>query len=180
MPSSQTPNYGLSRWALDDKVLMSDFNADNTKIDAALKAEADTRANAIQTEASARSVGLQEAANARAAMAATLATRGNCRIVYGAYTGSGLAGESGPNTLTFDGKPIAVLVLPTAGGGAPLRMILLRGSPLAYSCASDPGSGLAVSWGGNSVSWYSPSGNTIYQFSKPFTYAYAALLAADE
>ena len=41
MASQQTPNYRLSRWAGTDRIMMDDFNADNAKIDAALKANAD-------------------------------------------------------------------------------------------------------------------------------------------
>ena len=44
MPSNQTPNYALNQWERDDRILMDDFNADNAKIDAAIKAEADARA----------------------------------------------------------------------------------------------------------------------------------------
>ena len=36
-----TTNYQLNQWAKSDRVLMDDFNADNQKIDAALKAVAD-------------------------------------------------------------------------------------------------------------------------------------------
>jgi len=38
MPSSYTPNYSLNQWEPDDRVLRTDFNADNAKIDAALGA----------------------------------------------------------------------------------------------------------------------------------------------
>ena len=37
MASGQTSNYGLNQWAAKDKVLRSDFNQDNAKIDAALE-----------------------------------------------------------------------------------------------------------------------------------------------
>lgn len=36
MPSNQTANYQLSQWEPGDQVLRADFNADNTKLDAAL------------------------------------------------------------------------------------------------------------------------------------------------
>ncbi len=156
MPNSQTPNFGLSQWVKQDKVLMEDFNADNAKIDAALKAGSD----------------------ARAAMAATLSTRGNCRIVWGTYTGNNLAGPDHPCTLTFDGRPIAVFLLPAATtGGYPMSMFLLCGAGAAYSCPHYPNSGNLVSWGENSVSWYSDSAD--FQLNAGRTYAYAALLAAD-
>ena len=38
---TKTTNYQLNQWAKSDRVMMDDFNADNTKIDAALKANAD-------------------------------------------------------------------------------------------------------------------------------------------
>ena len=47
---NQTANYGLSQWDPTDRILMEDFNSDNSKIDAALKANAD----AIAAEAAAR------------------------------------------------------------------------------------------------------------------------------
>lgn len=37
----RTQNYNLCQWAAEDRILRSDFNADNQKIDAALKANAD-------------------------------------------------------------------------------------------------------------------------------------------
>ena len=39
---NQTTNYQLSQWEPTDRILMSDFNADNAKIDAALKTQADS------------------------------------------------------------------------------------------------------------------------------------------
>ena len=41
MASNHTTNYQLNQWAKSDRVMMDDFNADNAKIDAALKANAD-------------------------------------------------------------------------------------------------------------------------------------------
>ena len=50
MASNYTTNYQLNQWEGTDKVLRTEFNADNSKIDAALKANAD----AIAAEAAAR------------------------------------------------------------------------------------------------------------------------------
>ena len=47
---TKTTNYQLNQWAKSDRVMMDDFNADNAKIDAALKANAD----AIAAETTAR------------------------------------------------------------------------------------------------------------------------------
>ncbi|MCI8677913.1 MAG: hypothetical protein HFF46_06185 [Lawsonibacter sp.] len=37
MPTNRTDNYALSQWERSDRILMEDFNADNAKIDAALR-----------------------------------------------------------------------------------------------------------------------------------------------
>ena len=41
---NQTANYQLSQWEMEDRLLMQDFNGDNAKVDAALKAQADALA----------------------------------------------------------------------------------------------------------------------------------------
>ena len=46
---NQTANYGLSQWEATDRILMEDFNSDNSKIDAALTG-LDTRAAALEDE----------------------------------------------------------------------------------------------------------------------------------
>lgn len=43
---TKTTNYQLNQWAKSDRILMDDFNADNRKIDAALKTVADQTAAA--------------------------------------------------------------------------------------------------------------------------------------
>ena len=40
---NQTANYGLSQWEATDRILMENFNSDNSKIDAALEALSSTR-----------------------------------------------------------------------------------------------------------------------------------------
>ena len=47
MSTSHTTNYDLNQWEGTDKVLRTEFNADNAKIDAALKANADAIAAEI-------------------------------------------------------------------------------------------------------------------------------------
>ena len=64
-----TQNYQLSRWAKDDRIMMEDFNADNEKIDAALKAANDR----IDTKADAAA--LSEETSARTAADSTLTAR---------------------------------------------------------------------------------------------------------
>lgn len=56
---TQTPNYKLTQWAKTDRIRMEDFNGDNSKIDAALKAHdtaiaAKAAQSALSAETSAR------------------------------------------------------------------------------------------------------------------------------
>ena len=68
-----TQNYQLSRWEKDDRIMMEDFNADNEKIDAALKANADA-VSALQT-GKADAAALSEETSARTAADSTLTAR---------------------------------------------------------------------------------------------------------
>ena len=47
---TKTTNYQLNQWAKSDRIMMTDFNADNQKLDAALKAGADAVA-AVEAKA---------------------------------------------------------------------------------------------------------------------------------
>lgn len=84
----QTENYQLSQWDGEDRILREDFNADNAKVDAALKAEAE----------------------ARAALAAQVARLGNCQIWTGSYKGTGTCGIDHPTSFTFPKKPVLALI----------------------------------------------------------------------
>ena len=77
---NQTSNYQLNQWEKTDRVQMEDFNNDNAKIDAALKAA-------------------NEAAAAAAANGA--------KIVTGAYTGNGAATRT--ISLGFTPKAVLVM-----------------------------------------------------------------------
>ena len=71
----KTRNYQLNQWAAGDKVQRVDFNADNAKIDAAIKANAD----AIAAEVSARTAAVKAESSARTA--AVQAARDACPLV---------------------------------------------------------------------------------------------------
>ena len=86
MNLNQTQNYQLSQWESTDRILMSDFNSDNSKIDAALKEHDDA-----------------------------LNTKGNCQIWTTSYIGTGEYGADTPNSLTFPWNPDVVLIVSTTG-----------------------------------------------------------------
>ena len=126
MSSNHTEHYSLSQWEAEDKVLRTDFNEDNEKIDAALAAHA---------------AGL-------AKLTAAAPKLGNCQVFYGSYRGTGTSGQSNPNSLTFDCRPVLVLIM----GLNARTAFFVRNSDHAYVISSS--SAVLVTWGGNTVSWY--------------------------
>ena len=156
---NQTTNYQLSQWESTDRILMSDFNGDNAKIDAALKANADSIA-AVEEE---------------------LAVRGNCRIVFGSYTGTGTNGSGSPTTLTFDQMPILVLVQdPTENREFDRKLRMMRGVNWAVGTDGNYVWENDVTWTEKGVRWSSEtSAETQFNVSGR-QYRYLALLVMDE
>ena len=70
---TKTEHYHLNQWEPADRVLMTDFNEDNRKIDEAL--------GAIQTQVAAKASQAE-----LSALTVQLAKKGNCRIETGDYT----------------------------------------------------------------------------------------------
>lgn len=138
MPSNQTANYSLSQWVKSDQVQMEDFNADNAKVDAALKAAEqrsaglDAKINATAAAAEQRSAGLDSKINATAAAAeqrsaavaaaaekrsaALDAAKGNCSIEYLSYVGQGRSYPT-PTTITFRKPPLFFYVFGSYSSG---------------------------------------------------------------
>ena len=159
---TKTTNYQLNQWAKSDRVMMDDFNADNTKIDAALKANADTAAANTQTLAT---------------QAQTIAKLGNCQVVAGSYTGDGTYGADHAITLNFSHKPMLIFVQ-AKERNAHYRMMLLRDSLWAFPYAADKYNQTNVTWGATSVSWYSTYSKD-GQANNQLEYQYVALLAVE-
>jgi hypothetical protein len=171
MPSNQTPNYGLSQWSKSDRVQMADFNADNAKIDAAIKAESDAR-TALAAQVAGKAS--QSALNTLADKAAKC---GNCQIYVTSYTGNGKYGLENARSMTFPKPPQMVLLSTTnAYPFAVLARGVTSSPPNNYTKTTT----VNVIWNGNSITWYSghdaPSGfnaeNTLYYM--------LVLLAADQ
>ena len=153
MPSNQTPNYKLSQWERADKVQMEDFNADNAKIDAAIKAESD----------------------ARTALAARVAQKGNCQIWTGSYIGTGTCGPDHPTSFTFPQKPLLAMI--TAVGSEFIAWLQPTSGYLSYYRLN------SVTWSGNTASWHVPSGSSSAQEQlnyKGGKYYVVAFMAADQ
>ena len=91
MASNQTSNYGLNQWEATDEVLRTEFNADNSKIDAALKGLADKDA---------------ELEGTLAGQAADIAKCGTCKFECFSYNGTGTETK----TISFAHKPVLFLI----------------------------------------------------------------------
>lgn len=131
MASNHTEHYNLCQWEATDQVLRTDFNEDNAKVDAALNALA------------AQDTALNELVN----------QRGNCQLYTTSYTGTGSAGESDPNSVTFPQKPVFVMISGRGVSG-------LITHPIDYMiCIQSGGSEYCrASWStdGKTLSWYTP------------------------
>lgn len=157
MPSNHTTNYNLSQWAKSDQVKMEDFNADNAKIDGALKAASD----------------------ARAAMQTALNTKGNCSVGLFTYTGTGTYGPDNPTRITFPRRPAAFIVFSSVGflfgEGSGDDVVVLGGS---VGSAYVFNSSLSTTWSGNTVSFFDINNEPKLQLNyKDFTYYVLAFYA---
>lgn len=127
MPSNQTPNYQLSQWERDDKIQMEDFNSDNAKIDAALKAQAATCAS----------------------MQTLLNKKGNCSVGTFTYQGTGTYGPEAPTVVSFPKQPAAYIIFGSGiliGRGGADR----AGRVVSISGGSSVGT-VSTSWSGSTL-----------------------------
>ena len=154
---NSTGNFQLNQWDPEDRILRTDFNEDNAKLDAALKSQAE----ALAAETAAR-----EQADA---------AFGNCKMQYGTYVGTGTYGDSNPTRLTFSFEPKLVIIqmldeARTDDKSCPM-MVLVR--PLMAFAFSKGVYRTPITWSGNSVSW--TGWDASYQFnSSGATYLYIA------
>ena len=163
----QTEHYGLNQWELADRIRMEDFNGDNSKVDAALKSQAE----ALAAETAAREE-----------LAAAVAACGNCKIAYGTYTGNGNYGSDHPNCLTFPFEPKLVIVQNKSVASAQISgsnsmswgmMTAIR--PLNGFILDGVSWTLRLTWSGNSLSWYNTINAELQMNKSDNTYLYLAL-----
>ena len=147
MPSKYTSNYQLNQWEPDDAVRRVDFNADNAKIDAAIKA-VDARVTSVSgSKASVSALNsLQSTVNSQAA---TLGHKGNCQVVVTDFTGNGAK----TRTHTFPRKPVIAFITGTA------MMTIGYGGTRTYNLSNSLSS-VGLEWSGNSVTLRSLSTST--------------------
>lgn len=103
---------------------------------------------------------------------------GNCEIEYGSYTGNGDYSSRHPNSLTFSGQPLFVVVMDNNQGAI---VIMLRNIPLTPLLTSyNSNENVSVLWNtSNSVSWYANSANSQMNASGAIYY-YIGLISMSE
>ena len=149
MATNHTTNYNLNLWEANDKFVREEFNENTTKLDAAIKAEADARSTAVNAINSALS--------------------GKARIAVGTYTGN----DNATQTIYVGFTPRAVLVTYCSGsittetgtyGG-----LAVSGGPTQINSVE----GIAVTSGGFKVAYN--SSQAVYTNRSGYSYHYLAL-----
>lgn len=191
----QTANYKLSQWEKSDRIQMEDFNGDNAKLEAALKAQAGALAahgaslDAMSTHAAALSAHettlaahtaslnamsthaatLSAHETAIAALNAAVSKRGNCQVQFVTYPGAGGGLASNPKTLTFAHRPMAIFLY----GSSNHFTWAARG--FVYSSLSLTKGTITFTWNDRSISWYGD--NSMIGLDHPdYTYTAVVLL----
>jgi hypothetical protein len=137
---NRTTNYKLCQWEADDKIQRVDFNEDNAKIDAAIKA-VDRRADGLNTAKADKT--------ALTALQTVVNGKGNCRIETGSYVGDGDKHRVLSITTSF--PPQVVLVAGYNVG------IAVRGSETFRVVSSTLRTGV-LTWRDDGISWKNYNG----------------------
>ena len=122
MSANKTANYRLNQWEPEDKVLRTEFNEDNKKIEDALTA----LAAADKTESAARK-----------ALETAITGKGNCSVGFFTYQGTG----STTTTINFPRKPFAFIAIG-------FTTIMIGWGGINAACLSN-GATQSVVWSGN-------------------------------
>jgi len=168
MASNYTSNYNLCQWAASDKVLRTEFNADNAKIDAAIKA-VDSRVDGKVSVSA-----LNALAQTVSGHTDTLEKKGNCRICVETYTGTGQYGDGHPTTVTFPAKPWLVIFSSRRGW----NVTAVRGMTSLQCFGASSPAALSGSWSGNSLSLTAANAN-VQMNSQGESYTALALIDAE-
>ena len=151
-----TQHYQLPQWVDSDRILRTDFNDAYSKLDAAL----------------------DDLAAADDSLEAAIASGGNARIVCGTYTGTGASREGNECSLTFELPPLLVVVCPHTqySPEGMDRLVMVRGTPWAFSITNSQNTQCTLTWSGNTLSWYAR--NDYIQCNRAGeTYYYVALMS---
>ena len=157
MSTNHTTNYNLNQWEATDKVLRTEFNEDNAKIDAALAGLAGTAAEHT----------------------AAIAGLGNCRIERFSYTGTGTYGSGNPTKITFAKRPLLFFILGQnaffMGSRLAEKATIIKFASYGATVRSP-----ILTWSGNQVSFYDVDEAFGQMNHSGSTYWVFALYAEDE
>ena len=148
-----TQHYQLPQWVESDRILRTDFNDSYSKLDAALKTNAD---------------GLAAETAARTAKDTEHSGFGNCGVYVTTYVGTN---SNQPVSFTLPAKPVAFIVTELLGGRYALALRGVTNIP----CAPGSSVSMEVTWGDNQVSWYEGNADNGFNDAR-FTYCLVALL----
>ena len=136
-----TKNYHLPQWAEEDRIQMEDFNDAMASIENGLDTANQTAA-AVQ----------EQLGTELSELAAEVGHGGkNARMDWGTYIGNGKFGSNNPTSLSFNFKPIIVLIHEITSSGQVYRTWMQREQTKAKSAAGDA---VTISWTDKGVSWY--------------------------
>lgn len=196
MATNQTTNYQLNQWEPTDAVQRVDFNADNAKLDTALKSLFDqviqkanqsavnTLITAVNQKADASTVSalssllnseVSQRQSADSELQSSILLKGNCEIYHTSYVGDGTNIKS----FTFPHKPLLVLAM-----GDYRMLMAIQGTNLVIGYAYDDAGGFSpATWEGNTLSWNMAEGYGGVSYGlnvKGNTYHLIALMSAEE
>ena len=196
MATNQTTNYQLNQWEPTDAVQRVDFNADNAKLDTALKSLSDqvvqkanqsavnTLITAVNQKADASTVSalssllnseVSQRQSADSELQSSILLKGNCEIYHTSYVGDGTNIKS----FTFPHKPLLVLAM-----GDYRMLMVIQGTNLVIGYAYDDAGGFSpATWEGNTLSWNMAEGYGGVSYGlnvKGNTYHLIALMSAEE
>ncbi len=139
----QSSNYQLNQWEKTDRIQMEDFNGDNAKVDAALKAQKDDMV----------------------ALSAAMALCGNCKMSLTTYTGTGTSGSGNTTVIDFGTVPDVFFIVGdqamVTGRGGVASPLLISDDATYSGCFV----GMATaSWNGSKLS-LTNSVNARYQMN---------------
>ena len=175
MATNQTTNYQLNQWEPTDAVQRVEFNADNAKVDAALKSLSDqvvqkanqsalnTVISAVNQKADAATV--SSLSQTVAGHTTAIAQLGNCEIDLFTYTGNGRYGSGNPTYISFSRPPMFFLIIGgdcfAFGSKSFNRLFLNLSSNNASAVTTWSGNRIAFTQG--AASWQmNQSGTTYY------------------
>lgn len=180
MSTKKTENLNLHAWEKTDAFRMDEFNDNFDKLDQAVAAKAeqtalDTLSGRVDKKAEQTVLDA-----ALAALAGRVGALEDGKLVwkFDTYTGNGNSGKNNSNRLTFDFKPLMLIVAdPTAGGYGSIPWLNGQAYGLTHP-GTNNGISVNLTWEDRAVKWYctDTSNNAMYQLNlSSVKYPYLAL-----